>query len=421
MSDSSISTRSEEQARDQTDARGEAARPAAMLVIVVTNFLLSFGYQLWRSLFNNFAVDELGVRADQIGLIQSVREIPGLLGFTVGLLAMVLTEMRIAGLSIVLLGLGISLTGSANDLAGLMASTVLMSVGFHYFVSANSSAVLQLTGEDETPEVLGRLTSLNALAALGGAGLVFVVLGPLGFRRLFGITGAVVAIGGAVALVWAASRSVLPDREPDVRELEAVRPVQRTSLRRRYWLYYALEFLMGSRRHIFTTFAVFLLVREFGVPAQTITTLYLVNNLAGTFLYQQFGKIIARVGEKRALTVNFLLLVFVFVGYAYVPVLPLLYALFVADHVLFGFRIALQSYFQKIAVHRREITPNLSFGQTINHIASVVVPLVGGIIWETVGSHYTFLVGVGIAIVSLVLVQWMRTERGTIPVSLDDN
>jgi len=408
MTDSSTSTVSDEVAPGQGKAR------EAMIVIMATNFLLSFGYQLWRSLFNNFAVDELGVRADQIGLIQSVREIPGLLGFTVGLLAIVLTEMRIAGLSIVLLGLGIALTGSATSLPSLMASTVLMSVGFHYFMPANSSAVLQLTGEDEAPEVLGRLTSLNALAALGGAGLVFLTLGSLGYRRLFGITGAIVAVGGAIALLWSARRSFLPEPDPEEHELEAVHPLQRTPLRRRYWLYYALQFLMGSRRHIFTTFAVFLLVRTHGVPAQTITILYLANNLVGTFLYQQFGKIIARIGEKRALTINFLLLIFVFLGYAYIPILPILYALFIADHMLFGFRIALQSYFQKIAVHRREITPNLSFGQTINHIASVVIPLVGGIIWEMVGSRYTFLVGVGIVVVSLILVQWMRVERGTI-------
>jgi predicted MFS family arabinose efflux permease len=385
-----------------------------MIVIMATNFLLSFGYQLWRSLFNNFAVDELGVRADQIGLIQSVREVPGLLGFTVGLVAVVLNEMRIVGLSIVLLGLGIALTGTATGLPSLLVSTVLMSVGFHYFMPANSSAVLQLTDEDKAPEVLGRLTSLNALAALAGAGLVFLAFEPLGFRRLFGITGGIVALGGAVTLLWLARKSLLPEIDPQERELEAIHPLQRTRLRRRYWLYYALQFLMGSHRHIFTTFAVFLLVREYGAPAQTITILFLVNNLVGAFAYQQIGKLIARIGEKRALTITFVVLIFVFLGYAYVPILPLLYALFVADHVLFGFGIALQSYFQKIAVHRREITPNLSLGQTINHIAAVIIPLVGGIIWETMGGRYTFLVGVGIAVLSLILIQFMRVGRATV-------
>jgi predicted MFS family arabinose efflux permease len=388
---------------------------------MATNFMLSFSYQLWRSLFNNFAVGELGVGADQIGLIQSVRELPGLLGFTVGLLALVLNEMRIVGLSVVFLGVGIALTGGAGNLLGLLVSTVLMSVGFHAFVPANSSAVLQLTGEDEAPHMLGRLSSLNALAALGGAGLVFVALGPLGFRGLFAVTGASVTVGGLVALLWAI-RKPLPKRsDVDQRRLEAVYAMQspahragRPIMRRCYWLYYLLEFLMGSRRHIFTTFAVFLLVRKYNVPAHTITVLYLVNNLIGMFLYRQFGRIIARFGEKRTLTVNFVLLIFVFLGYAYIPVLPLLYGLFLADQMLFGLRIALQSYFQKIAVHPQEITPNLSLGQTINHIAAVAIPLVGGIVWETVGSQYTFLIGVGIACTSLIVVQWMRVETATV-------
>ena len=179
-------------------------------MIMVTNFVLSFGYQLWRSLFNNFAVDELGVRADQIGLIQSIRETPGLLALTVGVLAAVLTEMRIVGLSVVLLGAGIALTGSAGNLPGLLASTVLMSIGFHFFMPASSSAVLQVTEEDEAPHVLARLSSLGALAALGGAGLVFVGLGSLGYRALFAVTGVVVAIGGLIALLWAIRIALRP-------------------------------------------------------------------------------------------------------------------------------------------------------------------------------------------------------------------
>lgn len=390
-------------------------RRSALVLITLTNFLLSFGFQLWRSLFNNFAVGELGVQADQMGLVQSIREIPGLLGFTVGLLALLLTEMRIVGLSIVLMGVGVALTGGAGSLLGLLAGTVVMSVGFHYFMPSNSSAVLQLVGENEAPHVLGRLRSLSALAALAGAGLVLLGLDALGFRRLFYITGGLLVVGGlAVLLAWS-RRSNRGARRSETEPLEVEYPGQRAPMRRRYWLYYGLEFLMGSRRHIFTTFAVFLLVREHAVPAQTITLLFLINNLIGTFLYRQFGRIIARFGERRALTVNFLVLIFVFLGYAYVPSLPILYGLFVADQMLFGFRIALKSYFQKIAVRPQEITPNLSLGQTINHVAAVIIPLVGGIVWETVGSGYTFLVGVGIVALSLIMVQWMRGERGARP------
>jgi predicted MFS family arabinose efflux permease len=172
---------------------------------------------------------------------------------------------------------------------------------------------------------------------------------------------------------------------------------------------------MGSRRHIFTTFAVFLLVQQHEVSAQTVTVLFLINNLIGIFLYQQFGKIIARFGERRVLTFDFLLLILVFLGYAFVPLLPVLYLLFVVDQILFGFSIALQSYLQKIALRPEDLTPTVSMGQTMNHVAAVVVPLVGGVVWETVGSRYTFLIGAGIVMISLVLVQRMRTEAGGMP------
>jgi predicted MFS family arabinose efflux permease len=172
---------------------------------------------------------------------------------------------------------------------------------------------------------------------------------------------------------------------------------------------------MGSRRHIFTTFAIFLLVEEHHVPAQTITLLFLVNNLLGTFVFDQFGRIITHFGERRVLTINFVCIIFVFLGYAYTPSLSILYVLFVADHLLFGFRIALQSYFQKIAIGPEEITPNISLGQTINHIAAVVIPVVGGVVWETLGSRYTFLIGVGIVVLSLIAVRWMRTEKAPSP------
>jgi len=399
VTDSSVSTTSNNGFTNPASAVAPTQRRPALVVIVLANFLFFFGYRLWQSLFSNFAVQELGVRADQMGLIQSIREIPGLLGFSVGLLALLLVEMRIAGLSVVLMGIGIALTGRVGSLSGLVVSTLMMSIGFHFFMSSNSSAVLLLVGDDETPRTLGRLSSVGALAALAGAGIVFLTLDALGFRTLFYVTGALLIVGGLVLLPWA--------RQP----VRPVRTRRRTPIHRRYWLYYVLEFLMGSRRHIFTTFAIFLLVQEHRVTAQTITVLFVVNDLIGTFLYRQFGGIIIRFGERRVLTLNFVFLIFVFLGYAYIPLLPVLYVLFVADQVLFGFRISLQSYFQKIAVQPQDITPNISLGQTINHIAAVIIPVVGGMVWEVVGSRYTFLIGVGVAVLSLVLVQWMHTER----------
>jgi MFS family permease len=401
----------------------------ALIVIALNNLLLALGFRLWQSIFNNFAVEELGVRADQIGLIQTMREIPGLMGFLVGVLVLLLAEVRIASLSVVLMGAGIFLTAAARDLAGLIGATLVMSVGFHFFYTSNASAVLLTVGPDEAPKVLGRLNSLGAMAAVLGTLFIFGTLDAWGYRTLFRVAGAVMVIGGLALLPFS--------RQP----VRAKRTGRRSPVRRRYWLYYALQFLMGSRRHIFTTFAVFLLVREYQVTAQTITLLFLINNLIGTYFHQAFGKIVARFGERRVLTVNFVLLTLVFLGYALVPTLGvlerptfqvpgvgfggwvlfpalpatpgllILLGLFVADHILFGFSLALHSYFQKIALGPEEITPNISLGQTINHIAAVIVPLAGGVVWEAVGAQYTFLAGVAIALLSLALTLRMRTPR----------
>jgi MFS family permease len=403
--------------------------PKAIVVIAANNLLTALGFRVWQAIFNNYAVEELGAQASHIGLIQAVREVPGALGFLVGALALVFAEMRIAGFSVVLLGVGVFLTAYARSFAGAIGITLVMSAGFHFFFSSNASAVLITVGPRRAASTLGKLNSLGALAAVLATLFILAALGTWGYRPILQVAGAVTAIGGLVLLPFA--------RQP----VRVQRTRTRTPLRRRYWRYYALEFLMGSRRHMFSTFAVFLLVREYKVTAQTITLLFLINSLMGVYLHQALGRIVTRLGERRILTFNFSVLMLVFTGYAIVPLvstldtstflvpavtlgewtlfpafpatpgLLVLLGLFMVDQVLNGLSFALKSYFQKIVVAAEEITPNVSLGQTFNHIAAVLLPIGGGLIWEAVGAQYTFLAGVAIATVSLFLTIRMRVPR----------
>jgi predicted MFS family arabinose efflux permease len=248
----------------------------------------------------------------------------------------------------------------------------------------------------QAPKVLGQLQSLGALAAVVATAVVYFLADPLGYRSLYTWVGGLVMLGGLLLLPMDVSKDGLPAR-------------RRVVLRRQYWLYYTLSFLMGSRRHIFSTFAVFLLVQKHGISVQTTATLFLVNSLINTYALQAVGKSVGRLGERLMLTVAFGLLVLVFLGYAYISYLPALFVLFVLDNVLFGFNLALPTYFQKIAVDPEEITSNLSTEQTINHIAAVIVPVIGGAVWERFGSQAPFLAGAVIVAVSLILVQFIRT------------
>jgi len=265
--------------------------------------------------------------------------------------------------------------------------------------------VLMAVEKQHAPKTLGQLSSLAALAAVLATGAVYLLAGSWGYRRLFMVVGGMVAAGGLLLLPLGGAKKGLPPR-------------RRVVLRRRYWLYYVLSFLMGSRRHIFTTFAIFLLVREYDISVQMTATLFLINNLINAYALQLVGKLVGRLGERLMLSVAFGTLAFVFLGYAYVTYLPLLFALYVIDNILFGFNLALMTYFQKIAVTPEEVTSNLSVAQTIEHIAAVVVPVLGGTVWELFGSQAPFLAGVGIVLVSLTLTQFMRTPPERVAVAV---
>jgi predicted MFS family arabinose efflux permease len=304
------------------------------------------------------------------------------------------------------MGLGMVISGWSPGLGVLVVGSLVMSIGFHFFYPSNSSVVLMGVGKDQAPRWLGRLGSVSAFSAVVGTLVVWFFvdgfqLGPVtfpawGYRTTLYVTGAVVIAGSFFAM-------------RNGRRHGRQREKRKVIFRREYWLYYLLTFMMGSRRHIFTTFAIFMLVQVYGISVRETATLFLINSLISTFALAQLGKLVARFGERKVLTFNFAGLIGVFLGYAFVPILPVLYALFVLDHIFFGFNLAIDSYFQKIAHSQEEITSNVSMAQTINHVSALVVPILGGILWEQVAPAATFLAGVVIAIISLVLVQFIRT------------
>ncbi len=384
-------------------------------ILAFANFTLYFGFNIWQAVFTNFAVEELGVSAGQIGLIQSVREIPGLMGFVMGFLVLWLSEMRVMGLSVLLLGLGVVLTGWSSTFSTLLLGTLVMSFGFHFFYPSSSSLVLMGHGQEETPRVLGRLGSVAALASALGTVAIWVFvdgvqIGPLsipawGYRTLLYVVGGLVTVGSLFTL-------------RDGRRQIAQHRRRKVVFRRDYWLYYALTFLMGCRRHIFSTFAIFLLVQVHGISVRQAATLFLFNNLVSTYSAAQLGRVVARFGERKVLTINFIGLIAVFVGYAYISYLPLLYVLFVLDNLFFGFSLAVDSYFQKIAHAPEEISSNVGLAQTINHISALAVPVLGGILWEKVAPSATFLAGVIIVVIALGLVQFIRPRPAPAPMAV---
>lgn len=366
-----------------------------LIYLLISNFLLYFGFRSWQAMLNNYAVEVIGISPGGMGWLQAVRELPGLMGFLLGFLVLFFSEVRIMALCILLFGGGIFLTGQADSAPYLFASTLIMSFGFHFFGSSNNSVVLMAVDKEHAPKVMGQLRSLGAISAVIATAMVYFFTEAWGYRTIYRGIGGVILIGGVFLLLRGDGSDVIPTRRKII-------------LRKQYWLYYLLSFFMGCRRHIFTTFAIFLLVKEYGISVQTTAVLFFINSLTSVYALQVVGKLVGRWGERLMLSISFGVLTFVFLGYAYVDYLPVLFVLFVLDNILFGCNIALATYFQKIAVTPEEITSNIAVQQTINHIAAIVIPVLGGIAWELGGAQIPFLVGAGIVVVLFFLSQFMR-------------
>jgi hypothetical protein len=363
--------------------------PVHFLILMTVAASLSFS--VWQVLLNNFVIEQAAFTGREIGILQSLREVPGFLAFTVVFVLLILREQTFALLSLALLGAGVAWTGMLPTEYGLYFTTVLMSIGFHYYYTLEQSLTLQWTEPEQTPVVIGRLSSTASIAALVAFGSVWIGIEWLGlaYRWLYLVAGGVALL--VVVAAWILFPQ-LPHKVPQRKHL---------LLRKRYWLYYSLTFMSGARRQIFMVFAGFLMVEKFGFSAANIALLFLINHLINVFLAPVIGRVIARFGERPVLTMEYIGLIFIFSAYALVEVAWMAATLYVLDHVLFALAIAIRSYFRKIA-DPADIASTAGVSFTINHIAAVVIPVSFGIMW-LYSPKLVFLAGAAMAVISLIL------------------
>ncbi|MEZ5774084.1 MAG: MFS transporter [Hyphomicrobiaceae bacterium] len=366
-----------------------AMTPIGLLMLMVVANQLSF--QTWMTLLNNFTHAEAGFKGSDIGLLQSVREIPGFLAFGAILLIVFMREQTLAIVSLVMLAAGTALTGLFPTTSGLLLTTLLFSTGFHYFETMRQSLSLQWLPKGQAALGLGRIISAESFAALAAFGFVyltFTVLG-LGYARVYALAGAMtLALVAVVVLGY-------PYFRQDVK--------QRTHLvlRGRYWLFYALTFLDGARRQIFVVFAGWMMVEKFGYSVGALTTLFVINHLFNMALAPRIGRLVMRFGERAALQIEYVGLALVFAGYAFVEDHRIAAGLYLVDHAFFAMSMATASYFQRIA-DPADIAPTAAVSFSINHIAAVFLPVTLGLVWLR-DPGLVFLLGTGLAIGSIVL------------------
>ncbi|MGH1542710.1 MAG: MFS transporter [Arenicella sp.] len=370
--------------------------PFTLLLLMA--FIMPLVFSTWMALINNFSKEAAAFTGKEIGILQSLREIPGFLAFTAIWVLLVIREQRFALLSLLVLSIGVLLTGYFPSILGLYITTVIMSVGFHYFETINQSLILQWVPKDETAHFMGKALAFRAAASILVFGSMWLMLEYFNVEyrliyTLFGGSGIII-----VMLIWL-SFPQFPNKAPQHKHIV---------LRKNYWLFYCLTFLSGARRQIFVVFAGFLLVEKFGYSASSIALLFLANYVFNLLFAAKIGKLIGFIGERRALTIEYIGLIIVFCAYAVVDNAKLAGALYIVDHFFFAFAIAIKTYFQKIA-DQSDIASTAGVSFTINHIAAVVLPAAMGLIWLS-NPSLVFFTGAAIAAASLCLSQLIPNQ-----------
>ena len=392
---------------DKSDTRAWYHKPHILLMITAAAMPISF--VSWSTLINNFAVEQAAFTGREIGILQSLREVPGFLSFLVVYLLLFIREQLLSLIALGLLGVGTAMTGYYPSIIGLYITTVIASIGFHYYETCHQSLAMQWLDKKTAPAMLGRIygvASIAQVATLLAIFLMVIVLTPgfdismlvfgeavpssLGSYQIMYVVFGVITCG--LALV---GYMYFPIFQIGSNQNKSI------IIRSRYWLYYALIFMSGARRQIFVVFAGFLMVEKFGYSIGQIAFLFLINAVMNIWLAPLVGRMINNIGERRSLIIEYVGLIGVFTAYAFVSNATIAAVLYIIDHLFFALAIAIKTYFQKIA-DPADFAGTSSVAFTINHIVAVFLPAVFGLIW-LYSPPLVFMTGAGLAAVSLLL------------------
>jgi hypothetical protein len=368
-------------------------RPVFLLFLMAATMPIAFS--TWYALLNNFVVDVANFDGADIGLLHSVREIPGFLAVGVIAIIIFVREQVLGLISLILLGVATGVTAWFPQMGGILTLTLLSSVGFHYYETVNQSLQLQWISKERAPQVLGWLLAIGSAASLVAFGVIVVTWEwlELSYNLAYMVSGGItVAMAVACMIIYPQFQSPIPQHKTMI-------------LRKRYWLYYALQFMAGARRQIFMVFAGFMMVERFGFAVHQLTALYLINLAFNMVLGPVFGKVVARFGERNTLIFEYVGLALVFFAYGGIYMfgwgIILAGTLFVIDHLFFSLAFALKTYFQKIA-DPADIAPTAAVAFTINHIAAVGLPVMLGLVW-LISPILVFVMAALMALTSLAL------------------
>ncbi|MBC7287513.1 MAG: MFS transporter [Armatimonadetes bacterium] len=385
--------------------RANAVHPR-LLHYAAATVLIGISGGIFETTLNNFLSDTFHITAVARGRLEFPRELPGFLTAVGAGALFFLPERLVASVAFAMVGIGmLGLGVFGQQWWRMLLFLVIWSSGLHLSMPVTGSLTMSLAPEEKRGRRLGQIGAVGRFGTIAGCLLVWYFLA--GDRRDYLPT---FAAGAAAAFVAALLVSTLHG-------VGTEQPRPRLLLRRRYWLYYALEAFSGARKQIFVTFGPWVLVKVFGERPATFAKLWMVTSVLGLLFQPGVGDLIDSLGERTILMGEGAVLFGLCVAYGYaerlIPArrwaLRLLYGCYVLDQLLFAVGMARTTYVSKIAASAADVAPTLSAGVSINHAISMSIPSLGGYVWDAYGYPWVFVGGAGLALLGLMLAALVKT------------
>ena len=380
--------------------------PRDFRLFIAATFVFGFSQSIVGSTFNNFLNETFFINNLQRGILEVPRELPGLLTIVVSAILFFLCSRRQAALANVLCAIGILFIGFYSPSFSVMLIWLfIFSIGQHLFLPLNQSIGMELAVEGQTGKRLGQFSAVANVAAIIGSFIIFI--GFKFFNLNFRMSYLTAFLGFAAVAVLI----LLMKKDEPI-------PVKmKFQLRREYKLYYWLTVLYGTRKQLFLTFAPWVLVTIFQQKTQVLAILLTIGGAIGIFLIPVLGKAIDKLGERFILASEAVILIFVCIGYGFsknifseTTALYIVFICYIIDQMLVAVGMARATYLRKIAIKPEDVSQTLTMGVSIDHVFSVSIAVLGGLVWIRWGYQYIFLAGAVIAVVNFFSALQIKTK-----------
>ncbi|RKZ08056.1 hypothetical protein DRQ25_09990 [Candidatus Fermentibacteria bacterium] len=379
-------------------------KPSLIKLLIIVALMACAG-ATFSSVMPDYLKNHIGIEGDVRGALEIPRELPGfLLVFITGIIVSMRRHNAFGAVFLIGIAAFIGLAFLVKTLPVFVIFMVLWSTSTHAFMPLRDAVAIDLAGVERRGWILGRIGAFRSGGLILGTGAVWLLMEHFkaDFRAIWIFAAGIMLLGAIFSFT-------LPERKERKKPAEKVK---RFLYRKEYKLYYLLCMLFGARKQIFLTFAPWMLVSLFAQTAPDLAVVMGISAILGLFIKPWFGNMIDRFGERTILMVDAVLIALLCTGYAVVPnvfqpgvALLLLYSFFIMDELLFSLAMARTTYLSSIVHDKNDMIPTMGLGGTLDHAVSMIVPLIGGILWVTIAPWAVFTFAGLVAIVTFFVVR----------------